>query len=87
MGTLDDYLETQDTMDESLRSVLVGEHISVFLGTGIKLHGKVKHVGEDYVVIKKDGCPKARIRIKAVVTWNYESDSDDKKRIGYIKNR
>ncbi len=67
----------KDTMDESLRSMMVGDYVSVFLGTGIKLQGQVKHVGEDYVVIKKAGYPKTRIRNKAVVSWSDESDSDD----------
>ncbi len=66
----------KDTMDETLRNVKVGDMITVFLGTGIKLQGDVTHVGEDYLVIKKRGYPHVRIRSKAVVSWSYERDSD-----------
>lgn len=72
-------MKPTDTMDESLKSVLVGDTVTVFMGTGVRLHGEVVHVGDDYLCIRKKGYPKTRVRFKAVVSWaegNVENQND-----------
>lgn len=67
-------MKEKDTFDSSMAEIRKGDMVAVFMGTGTKISGIVNHVGADYLAIKRGNYPACNVRIKAVVSWQYQEE-------------